>query len=502
MQKREFQATEGLLHDVMRKQAGTVEKAILEAVMNSVDAGASRIDLRVEEGFLVISDDGKGMTTSEVEEYFEKFGLKDDDIDQKDFGKFRMGRGQIFNFGLNIWHSNNNLMVVHLDGDETTIEVDGKEYHLDTSGLSYNLLETEEDVEGCEIEVNLYNDLESVTETVSEVKKLIKYIPWMHDVEVFINDELFYEEFDPDDQTTRAYYSFGRGGWNTDTVVYNQGAFVTELDLNETGGIIISNQDLDVNFARNDILDTCEVFRGIRGEWNHLIRDHLINSDEITEREKKWLLKEAKGDDAFLMKIQDMPLIPDVTDSEWSVNNLKGEKVTFAVEGSGLGRKLMETEGVVAINRSFESTVRDIVDDSVLVNFEDAIDSGMMVEMREYSDHELSKKRRKNLARARYLLDKSGYEGDVKGGYSEERDVWKNDKGDVVIHKNVLKERKAEFLTRYLFKILEAAAHDGSMREEVTHSFNFRRDFWKLAKNAGDVQYELLEGNPDIERFL
>jgi signal transduction histidine kinase len=67
MTRHEFKATEGLLHDVMRKQAGTLEKAVLEAVMNSVDANADEIEVHLQSDKLIVRDDGDGMTEEEVE---------------------------------------------------------------------------------------------------------------------------------------------------------------------------------------------------------------------------------------------------------------------------------------------------------------------------------------------------------------------------------------------------------------------------------------------------
>lgn len=502
MSKREFKATEGLLHDVMRKQAGSIEKAILEAVMNSVDANSEFIEITIRGNSITISDDGDGMATEEVERYFEKFGLKDDDIEDKDFGKFRMGRGQIFNFGVNVWHSRDNVMVVDLNNDEATITVDGKEYHLDTSGLSYNLIKVDPEYAGCKVNVDLYNPLDDIHGVASDVKDLIKYIPWMHDVEIFINEDEYWPRFDPDVETENACYKVGRDGYSTSTLVYNQGAFVTSADLNQTGGIIISKKDLDVNFARNDILDTCPVFSEIEEEWTRITREHLVDSDDLTEQEKKWLLQNAINDEAFLVEIHDKPLIPDATGGDWSINQLRGEKVTFAVKGSALAEKVMEHAGIVPVKRSFEDTIVKLIDNSSLIDFEDAIESDYLLEMKEYDDDQLSKKRRENLARARFFLERVGFNGGAKGGYSEEREVWKNDENTVVIHKDVLKRRKHEFLTMYIFKILEAAAHEGSMRESVDHDFSFRRNFWQYAENAGRVQYDLLELDPEIEEYL
>ena len=63
---RKLVAHEKLLIDVIKKQAGSLKKAILEGTMNSVEAGATEIDIkfraeRTGPAFLSIYDDGIGI---------------------------------------------------------------------------------------------------------------------------------------------------------------------------------------------------------------------------------------------------------------------------------------------------------------------------------------------------------------------------------------------------------------------------------------------------------
>jgi len=153
------------------------------------------------------------MTREDVDTYFKKFGLKDSDVEDKEFGKFRMGRGQIFNFGLNIWRSNDNIMVVNLEDDTSEVWIDDEEVEVDTEGLSYNLLEGNETIDGCTVEVKLFNWLDDVPSKVSEIKELIKHIPYVFDVEVEINDEKIQSGFEPEDDMEYGYYSVDEDSW-------------------------------------------------------------------------------------------------------------------------------------------------------------------------------------------------------------------------------------------------------------------------------------------------
>ncbi len=55
---RSFKMHHQLLRSVIQRQAGTLSKAILEGVMNAVDAEASKIDIVLKRNEVRISDDG------------------------------------------------------------------------------------------------------------------------------------------------------------------------------------------------------------------------------------------------------------------------------------------------------------------------------------------------------------------------------------------------------------------------------------------------------------
>src|ERR1039457_3854349 len=96
VENRRFGMNPNLLMDVIRRQAGTLQKGILEAVMNAVDAKATEINMQLNCTTLVVQDNGTGMTDkSAIERYWETFGQPPDEGEQKRYGQFRLGRGQI-----------------------------------------------------------------------------------------------------------------------------------------------------------------------------------------------------------------------------------------------------------------------------------------------------------------------------------------------------------------------------------------------------------------------
>src|SRR5258708_801738 len=94
-QTREFKLHPAMLDNVIRNQSGTPQKALLELVMNSIDAGARRVEVTVDEKGFVVRDDGCGIAAvQDLEAFWDTFGTPHDPGDAT-FGTFRIGRGQI-----------------------------------------------------------------------------------------------------------------------------------------------------------------------------------------------------------------------------------------------------------------------------------------------------------------------------------------------------------------------------------------------------------------------
>lgn len=246
---RRFKMHPKLLFDVIRRQAGSLSKAILEGVMNSDDAKASRCVVTLDQERLTIWDDGKGMSKrKEIEEFFEVFGTPHDETEQKKFGTFRMGRGQLFAYGVNSWRTGPFEMAVDIKNE----------------GLEYRLTEHAAAVDGCTIEIDLYDrllpsDLHGVIRTL---KDWVKY----SSVEVELNGEVVTvdpetEKWDhvTDDAYVRLTNTLGLS-------IYNLGIFVCQIQAHRfgTGGVLVSRKQLRMNFARNDIQSDCEVWKRLK----------------------------------------------------------------------------------------------------------------------------------------------------------------------------------------------------------------------------------------------
>ena len=249
-----FTVSPHLLWQVIHSQAGSLWKAILEGVMNSVDAGATGCSITLARDRVEIADDGRGFEDrDEVLRLFGTFGLPHREGDAT-YGKFRMGRGQLFSYGANEWSSNGLLMSVDLKPQEGEIE---------TKGLGYSCVPTDEVVRGCRIRIRLYEPLlpSDVDALAAQVSKAVAWCK----VPVRVNGRL--RSRDPagaewDHETDDAYVKVNA----TNSIsVYNLGVYVADESAYKygAGGVVVSKRRLEVNFARNAVQGSCPVWRRV-----------------------------------------------------------------------------------------------------------------------------------------------------------------------------------------------------------------------------------------------
>jgi len=285
-EKRDFRMHPDLLFSVIKSQAGTRSKAFLELVMNSIDAGSDRVYVNFDRKSFQVIDTGKGFTSrQEIELFFETFGqphTKDDAT----YGKFRMGRGQIFSFARNTWLSGDFRMDVDIKG----------------RGLEYDLHDGQPKVSGCSISGEFYDEMSSseLMLLTKEMDEMCKYAP----TPVICNGKNISVDLSKEKWThidNDAYYRLD--GDKNYLSVYNRGVLVRAYPAGNygCGGLIISKEQLEVNFARNDILlSQCDVWRRISSvikssaaasakkspakneSWREMMCDKLTASDFVS----------------------------------------------------------------------------------------------------------------------------------------------------------------------------------------------------------------------------
>jgi len=350
-EKRKLQANPKLVLDVIKRQAGTLEKAILEGVMNAIEAGSDAVDIELHTNEadtyqsgarLFITDQGKGFQSEkEIVDFFETFGTPHDASENKIWAQFRMGRGQLFAFGRNVWRTGVFRMVVDIDKD-------GLDYELET-GLDH--------VAGCRIAIDLYSNpigtyaYRSMDVMKSSIKRQIEFM----EGKISFNGEQLNtpaSQLDWDMEDDEARYMFGKG---QDLAFYNMGAFVMTQSASRAGttGVIVSKKMLGVNFARNDIQYSCPIYKNIQ----EVVKDNRIKKARkqrrsLNRNERIALLCDLRDGSAEYDDIKNLNLVELSNDKMMTLEQIKKIRIpwTMAPQGNRVADKLMYSESAVCFN--------------------------------------------------------------------------------------------------------------------------------------------------------
>ena len=262
MEIKKFKVHPDIIFKLIDSQAGSAEKALLELVMNSVDAGATEVKVEISSKSFRVSDNGRGFEDlRSVDEFFGTFGTPHKEGDAT-YGKFRLGRGQIMAFATNNWRSGEFFMGVDVKNR-------GTEYDQKT-GLPFH--------EGCEIKGDFYDPL-SRSETLVTERNLAEMVQYVT-VPVFINGKQCAQKqvgmkwtFEDED----AYYQLSESkGY---LAVYNLGVFVSNVSAGSygIGGVVVTKRQLTLNMARNDVLKVkCDVWQ----RMTKVMRKHATNAQK------------------------------------------------------------------------------------------------------------------------------------------------------------------------------------------------------------------------------
>jgi len=284
-----FEAHEALIISNIERQAGSVGKAILEGTMNGIEACNKAdvpaqvwIDFKSNDAqvgepgsVLRIKDLGCGITTKQqILDWWKTFGTPHEDSEKKIWANFRMGRGQMFTYGRNIWRTG----TFRLEYDHNTPPAE-RNYPSD-SRIQFGLEEGLDPFEGCEIEIHFYKNpvgpggsYASVEALKADVRQQIEFM----EGSIYFNDEQINTPASLcrwDDETEEAYFLWGIG---TELTVYNIGAYVCGYSIPRMGvsGVVVSKKQLRLNYPRNAVMqDACPV-------WS-LIRD-IVDSKKVTK---------------------------------------------------------------------------------------------------------------------------------------------------------------------------------------------------------------------------
>lgn len=321
--------------------------------MNSVDAGATRCEITLTDTTAQIADDGRGFRSKEeIYQWFEVFGAPQ--TEEKTYGRFRIGRGQLFAFGKNRWTTKSFVM-----------EVDFK-----NRGDQYDLRENPQAASGCTILVEFYDKLypSQVVQTEQDLKLWCRWMP----IEVTLNGMRLSHapgEFDWTEETPEAYVELDE---RPSLEVYNLGAHVKSFPKYQfgVGGEVVSKQQLQTNFARNDIMSDCAVWKKIMPLVDQKARERITRSKKgLDDAQRQRLARQAVNDALEYSEWRCLPIFTAATGRNYKAVELDNihHKITVAPKGSRLG-DMVHRQGLAfvlakeTLDRFAMGSLRELVD--------------------------------------------------------------------------------------------------------------------------------------------
>jgi len=334
MEKRNFSVAPSIIYHLIVAQAGSLGKAALECVMNSTDAGATRIDIEVNRKGISIRDDGQGFRSrEEIESYFEVFGFEHQEGDRT-YGKFGIGRGQLWSFCSTVWRTGTFKMDVDIKN----------------KGLNYDLVENLEPAKGVAIEGTFYTPLKTseISAFEKEIEDLAKYLQ----IPLYLNGKLISvapatQKWDHD--TEEAWIRITDG---STLAVYNLGVLVSHYPSYRfgCGGVVVTKPGvrLELNMARNDVLVAqCQVWKKIR-KFLQTKSDERVRTKKtrLTEHELENFARRIAAGEISYEDVKSLKILTDIggrgftlKEVLWRVCNSGRTPLVVAPDGSRLGER-------------------------------------------------------------------------------------------------------------------------------------------------------------------
>lgn len=260
----EFTVDKNIIRHLIMSQAGSLDKALQELIMNAIDGGSKSVEVILSACMTKVSVIDHGCGFESVKQIIANFGSFGFDHEKEEelakhrrWGRFGLGRGQIMAFGKGVWTSNKFKMTVDLNGNTDksvpyTIEVAPKVMH-----------------KGCRVDVELYNPMNmwEYNSLIRDLKNNLKYC----DVPVSVNNEQVTLDIDDVKWTKRTSslaFKQSSGESTNELRIYIQGIFVRSYGhsvMGVSGDLTSIGENFALNMARNDILQsTCELFPKVK----------------------------------------------------------------------------------------------------------------------------------------------------------------------------------------------------------------------------------------------
>lgn len=318
----EFQVDQSAVATFVHSQNGCIGRSIIELISNAIDAKSEGVSVVINETGFKVTDAGKGFgTKDEVTRYFGTFGTPHEAGDSV-FGRFRIGRGQIMQFGRTVWRSNSHEMIA---------DIENKGY-----GFEYRELPAADCVRGCVVEGVFYEplskwDLNRALQTIQETCKYISTPVHINGSQ--INKPIAEGDWDYECDEYKVKWYNDRGE-HEGVSIYNQGALVKEYarGIFGVGADVVTTGKIELNTSRTEINQNDPVWRKIQRhlkEEGLQFRKRLLKNKKMTEAVRSRIIEDCFAEEIDADDLFDLSILRDARGRFFKVSALAGKAVSI-----------------------------------------------------------------------------------------------------------------------------------------------------------------------------
>ena len=328
---------ERAIKTIVKFQNGkNISPAIRELIQNSIDAGATHVDVLIRKKYSMVSDNGRGMSKDEIINTFRV--LFETDKNDDSIGVFGIGRTQIMNFGKSVWITKNH-----------SIYVDIENY------LGFKLNERKQMFNGTKM-ICVYNkplELWDIYSLERGIKKLA--LPFGVSIEVN-GDKLDYNSYIVNSIFTDKNFTVFKSP-QTESYIYNMGIMIKRFASN-FDYCINSNRKMEVNFARNELLETDPIVQDLYAKIREVETLMVKDKETFDLYDCKKIMSLISVDKIDFNKMVNKYIIPGIK-RRYSFNELVGFEVFFGDDD--VWSRDCCNQGMIVLNKEIEEHMKIVL---------------------------------------------------------------------------------------------------------------------------------------------
>jgi len=521
-----IEANDDLVRSVIVDQTDNIEKGWREAKQNIIDSEATEGRLKYDTDFTLVADNGQGvdLTKQKGLDLLTVMGESSKESDNhEDIGEFGIGKGQVIAKGRTVFISDDTALLFDIKGwglEAKTVPLaraakfagqfdDGWGNLIDKHFGNNNRYN------GLAVLVDHYEDEVPNADSYKwerfedNLKGRFQFLNAVDNTKLYVNDELITDN-DPlgvksygKPKHTEVYESPETGSVHIGVrhghgslTVYSGGIKVCDVDSRGLQGNIVTERNLRLNFARNEIKSGCPVWNEVEERLNAIRAELFTDHERDLGSDARQFVADRMFNHDEIEKFEDVEAFETSSENlvSWSEIADKSE-IGFSSRGNPAADKMEEMgEIVLSEDDGASSKVQDELD-----NIEDAPEeydaqdraeeNGLHTSYESVDTTDLKPTQHKQLGIARYIESMmDDVDMEVYYGESDVANAWTD--GNTEIHITDTATPSSSWIqwVPELWRIMmHEIAHDTPSREEPGHGISYERRYRSVIEEDGGI---------------